>query len=123
MNIARFFVATGALLGGLGMVMGIVMGVSGDFTLSPAHAHLNLLGWVSLVLFGLAYRVELAKSGLLATIHYWVASAGAIVLPIGIYFAIARDQPVIAIIGAILSLASILIFIVNVWRAPRGIGA
>jgi hypothetical protein len=121
MDIARYFVATGAVLGGLGMAMGIAMGVSEDFTLSPAHAHLNLVGWVSLVLFGLAYRVELARSGSLATMHYAVASAGAIVLPIGIYFAIVRSQPTVAIIGAILSLASMLIFIVNVWRAPRGV--
>jgi len=84
MDIARAFVATGAVLGGLGMVMGIVMGVSEDFTLSPAHAHLNLVGWVSLVLFGLAYRTRLASLGALATVHYWVAAAGAIILPIGI---------------------------------------
>src|SRR5215469_14159517 len=114
MDIARYFVATGAVLGGLGMVMGIVMGVSEDFTLSPAHAHLNLVGWVSLVLFGLAYRAELAKSGSLAIIHYWVGSAGAVVLPIGIYLALVRSQPAVAIIGALLSLASMLIFIVNV---------
>jgi len=123
MDIARYFVATGAVLGGLGMVMGIVMGVSEDFTLSPAHAHLNLVGWVSLVLFGLAYRVQLARSGALAAVHYWVASAGAVILPIGIYVAIVRNEPAIAIIGAILSLASMLIFIVNVWRAPRPVSA
>jgi hypothetical protein len=123
MDVARCFVATGAVLGALGMVMGIAMGVSEDFTLSPAHAHLNLVGWVSLVLFGLAYRAELARSGSLAAIHYWVAAAGAIVLPIGIYVAVVRSQPVIAIIGAILSLASMLIFIVNVWRAPRRVSA
>jgi cbb3-type cytochrome oxidase subunit 1 len=120
MDIARYFVATGAVLGGLGMVMGIAMGVSEDFTLSPAHAHLNLVGWVSLVLFGLAYRVELAKTGSLATVHYWMASLGAIVLPLGIYVSMVRNQPAIAIIGAILSLASMVIFIVNVWRAPHG---
>jgi len=119
MDIARAFVATGAVLGGLGMVMGIVMGVSEDFTLSPAHAHLNLVGWVSLVLFGLAYRTRLASFGALATVHYWVAAAGAIILPIGIYVTMVRNQPVIAIIGAILSVASMLIFIVNIWRAPR----
>ena len=119
MDVARYFVATGAVLGGLGMVMGIAMGMSEDFTLSPAHAHLNLVGWVSLVLFGLAYRAQLAKSGSLAAIHYWVAAAGAVVLPIGIYLAMVRSQPAVAIVGALLSLASMLIFVVNVWRAPR----
>jgi hypothetical protein len=123
MDIGRYFVLTGAVLGALGMAMGIDMGIREDFTLAPAHAHLNLVGWVSLVLFGLAYRVGLAQSGGLAKIHYWVAAAGAIVLPVGIYFAVVRSQPAIAIVGAFLALASMLIFIVNVWRAPRRAGA
>jgi hypothetical protein len=119
MDIGRWFVITGAVLGTIGMVMGIAMGIGQDFTLAPAHAHLNLVGWVSLVLFGLAYRVEVAKSGTLATIHYWLALAGAIIFPVGIYFAVVRDQPAVAIVGALLTLISMLIFIINIWRAPR----
>ena len=38
------------------MILGEVMAVSGDHTLRPVHAHINLLGWVSLALFGLIYR-------------------------------------------------------------------
>jgi hypothetical protein len=36
----------------VGMVAGIVMGIREDFTLAPAHAHLNLVGGVLLFLFG-----------------------------------------------------------------------
>src|ERR1700721_3801623 len=36
-----------------GMIWGIVMGISQDHSTMPAHAHLNLLGWVSLFLFGI----------------------------------------------------------------------
>jgi len=36
-----------------GMIWGIVMAISGDHAAMPAHAHLNLLGWVSLFLFGI----------------------------------------------------------------------
>jgi hypothetical protein len=39
-----------------GMAMGIGMAASHDHSLMPAHAHLNLLGWVSLFLFGLYYE-------------------------------------------------------------------
>jgi cbb3-type cytochrome oxidase subunit 1 len=39
-----------------GIVMGIVMGAAHDFQFTPVHAHLNLLGWVSLALFGLIYK-------------------------------------------------------------------
>lgn len=40
----------------VGEGLGIYMGVSQNFTLSPAHAHLNLLGWVTLAAFGLMHR-------------------------------------------------------------------
>ena len=40
----------------VGVSMGIVMGILHDFQLAPVHAHLNLLGWASLALFGLSYK-------------------------------------------------------------------
>ena len=45
----------------VGVVMGIAMGVVHDFRLGPVHAHLNLLGWASLALFGLTYRAYPAR--------------------------------------------------------------
>ena len=51
----------------LGMVLGIVMGIREDFTLQPAHAHLNLVGGVLFFLFALHYRlVPAAGSSALA---------------------------------------------------------
>jgi hypothetical protein len=49
-----FLYATLAAL--VGMVAGIMMGISQDFTLAPAHGHLNLLGWVTVALYGLYHR-------------------------------------------------------------------
>src|SRR3984893_11595234 len=43
-----------------GMIWGIVMGISQDHSTMPAHAHLNLLGWVSLFLFGFYYHLHTA---------------------------------------------------------------
>jgi hypothetical protein len=34
------------------------MAASRDHSSTPAHAHLNLLGWVSLFLFGIYYRMH-----------------------------------------------------------------
>jgi hypothetical protein len=116
-SIARAFMLSGAILGTIGMILGIVMGIDEDFTYAPVHAHINLVGWASLALFGLAYRAGLAQIGRLATVHFWVALAGAIVLPIGIYLSMANHQPAIAIIGSLLTLASMVLFVVNVARA------
>jgi peptidoglycan/LPS O-acetylase OafA/YrhL len=40
----------------IGMVMGLGMAASENHALMPAHAHLNLLGWVSLFLFGIYFE-------------------------------------------------------------------
>jgi hypothetical protein len=114
---ARLFILAGAIFAVLGMLMGIGMGMAEDFTYSPVHAHINLVGWASLALFGLAYRAGLAKLDRLAVVHFWVALAGAIVLPIGIYLSMAEHSAGVAILGSLITLASMILFVVNVVRA------
>jgi hypothetical protein len=41
----------------IGMFMDIAMGVRQNFALAPAHAHLNLLGFLMLFMAGLYYRI------------------------------------------------------------------
>jgi len=41
-----------------GMLWGLHMAISQDHSAHPAHAHLNLLGWVCLFLFGIYYRLH-----------------------------------------------------------------
>ena len=53
MRIEQYCIAVAATAALCGMGLGIFMAVSQDFTLMPAHAHLNLLGWVSMALYGL----------------------------------------------------------------------
>jgi len=61
------------------------MGIRQDFALAPAHAHLNLLGFVALFLAALYYRaVPEAGSGWLAKVQGSLAMAGAILFPVGI---------------------------------------
>ena len=48
----------------VGMIVGLYMATSHDHALAPGHAHINLIGWVSLFLIGLFYerRPQLDKS-------------------------------------------------------------
>ena len=48
-SLFRFSVSTGLA----GMGFGIFMGITQDFMLAPAHAHLNLLGFVTMFLSAL----------------------------------------------------------------------
>lgn len=50
------FITTALLCLLVGEGLGIYMGIKQDFLLTPAHVHLNLLGWVTLAAFGLMHR-------------------------------------------------------------------
>lgn len=55
------------------VTLGIVMGASGDHTLMPVHAHLNLLGWVSMAVFGLiGLAYPAITEGRLAATQFWL---------------------------------------------------
>jgi len=104
-----------------GLCLGIAMGMSQNFQLTPVHAHLNLLGWASLALFGLIYKSypELAKSRL-AMAHFALSSLSSVVFPLGLYFAIARANPVLAVAASFLALAGVLVFVTNLVRVFFG---
>lgn len=107
------------LVGIVGFLLGIFMGIREDFVLVPAHAHLNLLGYVGLFLAALYYSVVPAAAvGRLAVIQASLAVAGAIVLPVGIATVLLGGNGYIAlpIIGSLLALAGLLLFAVIVFR-------
>lgn len=65
------FVLTGLVFLLVGMALGLKMSMTQDFALHGLHAHLNLLGFVVMTLFGLCYRNwPKMKEGKLATVHY-----------------------------------------------------
>jgi uncharacterized membrane protein len=107
-------------LGLIGIVLGIVMGIRQDFVLMPAHAHLNLLGFVTMFLSALYYRVVpgAAASGL-ARYQAIVSVAGAVVFPIGIACVLLgghdRFEPVV-VAGALTVLLGMALFAVIVFR-------
>ena len=68
-------------LGPNGVAVGYGMGASEDHRLASAHAHINLLGWVSMFLYGLFYRAfPAAATGLLPKLHFWSAVLGFVIM-------------------------------------------
>lgn len=108
----------------LGSCMGMWMGMVHDFTLAPVHAHLNLVGWASLALFGLAYRAWPAMAdSRLAVAHITASGTGALALPAGIALAVLDVTPLLAILGALLWVAGAALFLLGLLRlafAPEG---
>jgi peptidoglycan/LPS O-acetylase OafA/YrhL len=85
MKASSFSFLTAVLICLVGMVWGIMMAISRDHSAFPAHAHLNLLGWVSLFLFGMFYRLHPtldASRNAVVQISVWIV--GTVVLTVGV---------------------------------------
>ena len=53
MSVSNNFLRLGVLSALVGMSLGVWMGANQDFVLRPVQAHINLLGFASMMLFGL----------------------------------------------------------------------
>jgi hypothetical protein len=115
-HLSYYFIGVATIFALLGMLAGLYMAGSSDYTLAPAHAHNNLLGWVSMAIFGLYYRAAPQAVGRLATIHFWVALVGNLIFPVGIGLAVTNNGEVPAAVGGVLELLSMLLFSIIVWR-------
>jgi cbb3-type cytochrome oxidase subunit 1 len=57
------------------------MGGSGDHTLAPLHAHINLLGFALPAIFAVVYNLYPAMTGgMLSNAHFWLHSIGTLVV-------------------------------------------
>ncbi len=117
---SRLFLLTAVLAGCAGMAMGLVMGILHDFSLTAAHAHLNLVGWATMCLVGLFYAVHpRAAEGVLPRVHYGLAAVGMVLMAgglIGVGSGAMALEPVL-VVGAILTLLAMLLFAVIAFRA------
>lgn len=85
MKLSNLFLRLAVLFVLTGVGLGYWMGMTHQFLLSPVHAHINLLGWVSMFLYGLFYRVAPeAASGWLPKAHAALAILGLPVMMIGL---------------------------------------
>ena len=112
------FLCVAIVYGIAGMIVGVWLGITENLELRPLHAHLGLLGWVSLAIFGLAYRVYPAAAATrYASLHFWIASIGTLIFAIGVYTVTTGGHHIVVTIGSILMILSMLVFLVNLIRA------
>ncbi|WEK50502.1 MAG: hypothetical protein P0Y66_23280 [Candidatus Kaistia colombiensis] len=118
-RISQMFIGTAVIYVIIGMIGGIMMGAKQDFTLAPAHAHLNLIGWVSLALMGFYYNANPAKAASrLALIQFWVSTIGLWIMIPGLVLTL-RGSPSgegIVILGSLITLIGMVLFAVSIFR-------
>ncbi|EJN00046.1 hypothetical protein [Phyllobacterium sp. YR531] len=112
-KVAQLFFKSATIFFVLGVVMGLHMGISGDHGAFPAHAHLNLLGWVSSAIFAIYYALNPAKAeGKLAMWQFAIYTVGIIVMIPALYFMLKGNlefEPLVGI-GSIIVFAGVLLF-------------
>ena len=122
----RGFVRASLVWLGVGVLIGVSMAFwpGAALVYRPAHVHANLLGFVSMMIFGVAYHVmprftgNALHSRRLAGIHFWMGNAGLALLVGGWILRVWVALPGIAAVraGAATSAVAAFLFIYNLWR-------
>jgi cbb3-type cytochrome oxidase subunit 1 len=120
-NLPVYFIGLATVFALIGMAYGMYMAGSQDHSLTGAHAHNNLLGWVTIAIYGLYYAAVPPAISRLATIHFWVTLVANLIFPIGIGMAILGQTPAVAAIGGGLEIIAMLIFAFTVWTSRAAI--
>ena len=90
----------------------------------PAHTHMNLLGFVTMMIFGVGYHLlpRLGGSPLrwrnLPIIHLWLGNTGLFFMVLGFFLRPSYEQVGGRVLGlgAVLSVSGALCFVINIWR-------
>ena len=121
-RVSHLFFQSGIVFLVIGIGMGLQMSISGVHNVTGAHAHLNLLGWVTSALFGGYCALNPAKAATrLAMVHYGVYTLGVAVMVLGLYFLLqgnASFEPLVAG-GSLVTFAGVLIFAYTVFAPAR----
>jgi hypothetical protein len=118
-NISNWFFRLAILYLLCGITLGLVMAGSHSYSMAPAHAHLNLLGWVTMSIFAVFYRLwPAAAASKLAKLHFWIYVPAHFVQMVMLFMFLRGNtavEPVLAIASFGVALAVIL-FAVNLWK-------
>ena len=126
MTFSNVFLRLAVVFALVGISLGAWMGGSGDHSLAGVHAHINLLGWVSMFLYGLFYRVQpSAAQGILPKIHLALAVTGFLIFMPSLAVVLGGVAGLIPyaeiglMVGPLLVLSGMVLFAIIVFGATR----
>ncbi|MBZ9739636.1 MULTISPECIES: cbb3-type cytochrome c oxidase subunit I [unclassified Mesorhizobium] len=120
-KVSELFFKTAIVFLILGILAGLQMAISGDHGAFPAHAHINLLGWVTSAIFGGYYALNPVKAARrIAMIHYGLYTLGIVIMLPALYLMLqggrTEFEPIVAG-GSLIVAAAVLVFAVVVFSA------
>lgn len=115
---SNLLIRTSAIFALIGAFLGSHMAGSGNYIFRPVHAHVLVVGWLSLFSWGMYYKVFKPKDGLLAKLHVYSALIGTVGLTVGMTLYSFRPEflstaiiNVFYIVGGSILLVSFLLFV------------
>ena len=124
-KVSNYFFRSAILFLIAGIGLGINMSITQNHDVIGAHAHINLLGWVTSAIFGGYYALNPAKAaGRLPMVQYVVYTLGVIVMGVSLYLLLKGNlamEPIVAV-SSLVTFAGVLLFAWIVWM-PEGTGA
>jgi hypothetical protein len=116
---AKTFLKIASVYITLGVLLGMLMGIIQDFRLASVHAHLNLLGWVSMAIFGLIYHFyPHAAETRLAKLHFWLHNIGLPLMQGGLAIEILSGNSAmlpLVIVSSLLVVIGVILFTINLF--------
>lgn len=123
------FVKASLVWFGIGATLGVCMAIEPALIIyRPSHLHMNLLGFVTMMIYGVAYHVMPRFSGnplyspRLAMMQWWLSNAGLATMVCG--FGVAPHRADIGALllaaGGVASASGAYAFILNIWRTLDG---
>ena len=108
-----------------GVTLGAAMAIKPELVIyRPAHLHMNLLGFVTMMIFGVGYQLlpRLGGSPLrwrwMPLFHLWIGNIGLALMVIGFFVrpSIQGMGQLTLAVGGICAATGALSFVINIWR-------
>lgn len=123
--ISLWFIRTSVVYLFIATVIGVIMAVSQDtiIDLRFIHVHLNLLGWMSMMIYGVGYHIFPRFSGRplwserIAVLQFWTAQIGLLGMCL-FYF---LDINSLFVIFSFVNVLSVFLFVFNILKTVRGL--
>ncbi|MDV6378734.1 hypothetical protein ORD22_10950 [Sporosarcina sp. GW1-11] len=74
-----------AIFGLIGTVLGSHMAGNGSYAFRPIHAHILLVGWLSMFAWGVFYKIYRVRAKKILTLQGWTGIIGSIGLTTGMW--------------------------------------
>jgi len=122
----KWFIRASLVWFTLGIFLGIAIAAHPLWVIyRPAHAHMNVVGFITMMIFGVGYQLlprlfgHPLKSQALAVTHWWFANGGLALMVVGWFMAPnvpGSASAMVTTTGGVLFTLGALTFVINMWR-------